>query len=659
MTAYSWNSATNGAWGTGSLWNPNGVPGAGGGDTALIDASGSSYTVVYDQSSSAINDLTVNSSFATLSFNANTGLTVYGNTKLQAGAIELLNAGASLTAGALTIDAGAFLRIGNGASITYNSITIGGVVTLSGSIALGTNSTSMSLDGMVEVTSGSATIGFSGLSGSGSIEADGGTVLVTGTMANVSVHAVVTGLVTSVFQTTGALYYGSSMFVDFLGAAGEFEYNNPSNIDHVNFSITGMNAGDSAVTPTNFVNLAGVNVTVSSGGSGTGDSGAVTLSNGGVLTLSGITNVGPAWQVQTVSDGAGGTNIFLQSVCYMAGTRILTPDGERAVETLAPGDVVQTLIDGTLVPRVVRWVGSRRINLRTHPRPDTVAPILIRQDAFAAGIPQRDLYVSPAHAILVDGQLVCARLLDNGMTIRQDIDRTVVDYFHVELDTHAILLAEALPAESYLDTGNRGFFANGGAPLVLHPDLTDPADTPVRETASCRPFIWRAADVRPIWSALARRAEALGHELPARTTTPAADLRIEVDGRTLRPLRVQGEQVIFALPPRAARVRLLSRATRPCDLQPWLDDSRRLGVMVRRLRCETADGTIDMPLDHPGLGQGWWDMERDGTAMWRWTDGAAEVALPAGTMLLHVVAAPMQAYVLPAAAATEELRHVA
>ena len=36
-------------------------------------------------------------------------------------------------------------------------------------------------------------------------------------------------------------------------------------------------------------------------------------------------------------------------------------------------------------------------------------------------------------------------------------------YWHVELAAHTVLYAEGVPAESYLDTGNRGAFANGGA----------------------------------------------------------------------------------------------------------------------------------------------------------------------------------------------------
>ena len=84
-----------------------------------------------------------------------------------------------------------------------------------------------------------------------------------------------------------------------------------------------------------------------------------------------------------------------------------------------------------------------------------MAPIRIQRGAFADNMPHTDLLVSPDHAIFVDGRLICARQLINGTTIRQEKDWTSVEYFHVELDAHAILLAEGLPAESYLNTGNQ------------------------------------------------------------------------------------------------------------------------------------------------------------------------------------------------------------
>ena len=194
----------------------------------------------------------------------------------------------------------------------------------------------------------------------------------------------------------------------------------------------------------------------------------------------------------------------IEAVCYARGTMIRTPDGEQPVETLRPGKQVITLVDGEEVTQTVRWLGHRRIDLTTHPRPETVAPIRIERDAFADNVPHRDLLVSPDHAIFVDGMLICARQLVNGTTIRRERDWTAVDYYHVELDQHAILLAEGLPAESYLDTGNSGFFANSDAPLVLHPDLTDETDYPTREAGSCAPFVSDEASVQPVWQRLSR-----------------------------------------------------------------------------------------------------------------------------------------------------------
>ena len=86
-------------------------------------------------------------------------------------------------------------------------------------------------------------------------------------------------------------------------------------------------------------------------------------------------------------------------VCYLRGTRILTPDGEIPIEDLSVKNSVVT-ISGAVRP--VRWVGHRRIDLNRQPQPETVAPIRILRDAFADNIPHRDLLVSPDHAIFVD-----------------------------------------------------------------------------------------------------------------------------------------------------------------------------------------------------------------------------------------------------------------
>jgi hypothetical protein len=298
------------------------------------------------------------------------------------------------------------------------------------------------------------------------------------------------------------------------------------------------------------------------------------------------------------------------------------------VESLLQGDIVLTLAGGELSAHPIKWIGRRRIDLMAHPCPETVAPIRIQRDAFADNTPHTDLLVSPDHALLVDGKLIAARQLVNGTTIRQETTWTAVEYFHVELDHHAILLAEGLPAESYLDTGNRGFFANSGEPLVLHPDLTDETDCPIREAGSCAPFAWDEATVRPIWQRLAERAAALGQPVISPEITNDADLHLVIKGRTVRPLYAENGLFIFALPRGATEARLVSHAASPADARPWLDDRRLLGVNVQQIVVRDAAEVTTIALDDPILSQGWWDVERGGLSMRRWTTGNALLSLP-------------------------------
>ncbi len=115
--------------------------------------------------------------------------------------------------------------------------------------------------------------------------------------------------------------------------------------------------------------------------------------------------------------------------------------------------------------------------------------------------------------------LICVRQLVNGSAIRRETGWNAVDYYHVELDRHAIVLAEGLTVESYLNTGNSAFFENSGMPLVLHPNLPNDTKCPTRETDSCAPFVTGETNVRPVWWDLADRAAAIGRAAPVRVTT--------------------------------------------------------------------------------------------------------------------------------------------
>lgn len=314
--------------------------------------------------------------------------------------------------------------------------------------------------------------------------------------------------------------------------------------------------------------------------------------------------------------------------CYAEGTRIRTPHGETPVEHLRPGDLVQTA-DG--VARPISWIGRRRIDIARHPSPELVRPVRIAAHAFGPEAPHRALRLSPDHAVLLDGQLIPIRLLVNGATIAYDTAVPAVTYFHIELETHDILLAENLPAESYLDTGNRSMFE--GPAMALLPDFAN--DQARREAGSCRPFLDDPARVEPLWHALADHAAALGHTLASAETTTDPALRIQIGARTISPIRTRAGTHIFLLPS-GGDARLVSRAAAPCDTRPWIEDRRRLGVMVQRITIRHGTASRSIPLDHPGLTDGWWRPEGNGGDLWRWTDGSAALPLPDGALTLEI-----------------------
>ena len=74
----------------------------------------------------------------------------------------------------------------------------------------------------------------------------------------------------------------------------------------------------------------------------------------------------------------------------------------------------------------------------------------------------------------------------------------------------------------------------------------------------------------------------------------------------------------------------------PGDNTPWIEDRRRLGVIVQRLTLRYGNYEAPVPLDHPALTEGWWSAERNGAALWRWTNGDALLPIDRPAMLLMV-----------------------
>lgn len=155
----------------------------------------------------------------------------------------------------------------------------------------------------------------------------------------------------------------------------------------------------------------------------------------------------------TDDPGEAGDNMFYVGdyvtpvVCFARGTRVRTPDGERLIEDLAPGDLVMTYDDGA---QPVRWIGHRRMVARGR-----FAPVEIAAGTFGD---HGSLSVSQNHRILRDGPavellfgvdqvLVAAKhLVDRrNVTLRQG---GFVEYFHILFDRHQLVWANGMLSES-------------------------------------------------------------------------------------------------------------------------------------------------------------------------------------------------------------------
>jgi hypothetical protein len=160
-------------------------------------------------------------------------------------------------------------------------------------------------------------------------------------------------------------------------------------------------------------------------------------------------------------------SIEIDVTCFMAGTRIKTPTGEAAVETLRHGDLVLTA-DGRSLP--VIWLGRQTVST-VFGDAQRVLPIRIKAGALADNVPARDLLISPDHAILIDGFLAQAAALVNGLSIvRETAVPSIFTYYHVELEEHALILAENTPAETFVDNADRMRFDNWDEHLALYPE---------------------------------------------------------------------------------------------------------------------------------------------------------------------------------------------
>jgi len=376
--------------------------------------------------------------------------TYSGGTTVTAGTLIAGN-NSALGSGTLAMAAGTTLSFATGADYTIaNNLQVSGdsiftppsgqTDTISGVISDGTSAGSVSMQGagtlVLDPTGGSNTY-------------SGGTTIDSGTVD---------------LMTAGAAGSGAITFPDPPVSSRTLEFaaaNAPTN------AIDNFGTGD-VIQIDNFL-----------------ETSAPTYS-GGFLTLQGTDQNAPETVTldvpgQALSDfqvNVGATDTVIDYVaCYCRGTLIATERGEVPVETLAIGDRVTTRAGA----RPIKWIGRRSYGGRFVMGRKDILPVCIKAGALDDSVPQRDLWISPHHAMYFEdeargGVLIEAKDLVNGVSIVQAEHVDKVEYFHIELDSHDMIVAEGAPSESFIDDDSRGMFHNAREYDALYPDVvTAPA----------------------------------------------------------------------------------------------------------------------------------------------------------------------------------------
>jgi hypothetical protein len=304
--------------------------------------------------------------------------------------------------------------------------------------------------------------------------------------------------------------------------------------------------------------------------------------------------------VALTQDGTG-IEILL---CFLADTRIATPSGETPVQELAVGDLVRTASGRS---RSIKWIGTGQV-LATPGRRTPNTPVIVRKGALADAVPSRDLRLTKGHSLFLDGALIPVEYLVNHRSIIWDDRAREVTIYHIELDTHDVLIADGAPAESYRDDGNRWQFRNANSGWGLPPQ------------PPCAPVLTGGPIVDALWQRLLDRAGPR-NGVPL---TGDADLHLLVDGKRIDAIRRSDTEYAFRFTAAPHNVRIRSRASVPQEIGIARDE-RALGVAVRRLVLAQPRRQRAIDASDASLTEGFHRFEAEQAI--RWTDGDA--AIPA------------------------------
>jgi Ca2+-binding RTX toxin-like protein len=142
--------------------------------------------------------------------------------------------------------------------------------------------------------------------------------------------------------------------------------------------------------------------------------------------------------------------------CFTPGTLVVTQQGERAVETLVPGDRVLTRDSGY---QTLRWVGMRTLDANELAATPAFQPVRLLAGALGTDMPHQDMTVSPQHRFLISGAraeilfgehevlVLALHLVNDCSVLRVTVPK--ITYIHLMFDQHEIIYADGLWTESF------------------------------------------------------------------------------------------------------------------------------------------------------------------------------------------------------------------
>ena len=443
-------------------------------------------------SATLLNNGTINNSAI---FDDTASGTVRGNGSFIQTAGGVTEIDGSFTQGSLNVEGGTFTVNGpatitgdasDAGSITVtanNTLTVDGTLTASGNLTIDSGAT---LDAENVVQIGGAIVLNNGTIDPGAIETDGGTISGSGALiGNVVNDATITasggtldirGNVTgngslvvgsgATLQLDGAVSGNTLHFAAATGVAQIDDLLNGSDQQQFSAPISGLLPGDSIDLAITGLGTFG-DITKATPGTydASTNTTALALDDGENLVAT-LTMEGN-YSVSTFSVSQTSGSVDVGAVCYCPGTLIQTGRGQERVEDLKIGDEVMTM-SGALRP--IKWIGRRRYSGRFAMGQKHILPVCIKAGALEDNVPRRDLWISPHHAMYIEGVLIEAKDLVNGVSIVRAERADKVEYLHLELGTHDVIIAEGALSESFVDDDSRGMFHNAEEYAALYPD---------------------------------------------------------------------------------------------------------------------------------------------------------------------------------------------